>query len=177
MRLELTRLDDTDSVKSISFHFKLFKFKKKIRSLTSKITFKLKDINNYENWHQKLLSVVYFFCAQKLLKKLQQICSQDLKNENKKIWIFKFKILFIIIFTALKSAIKKTIQNDINKDTYNDIELWIALENRYKTHTVNILAVICSKLHYTQIKNFSNDISHYISSFNHHIEKLKIINH
>ena len=100
-----------------------------------------------------------------------------MKNENKKIWIFKFKILFIIIFIALKSAIKKTIQNDIDKNAYNDIELWIALENKYKTHVVNILAVTCSKLCHTQIKNFNNDVNHYISSFNHHVEKLKTINH
>ena len=111
------------------------------------------------------------------MKKLQQICSWDLKNENKKIWIFKSEILFIIIFVALKSAIKKTIWNDIDEDAYNDVELWIALENRYKTHAVNILAVTCSKLCHMQIKNFSSDISHYISSFNHYVEKLKIIDH
>ena len=63
IRLELTRLSDTDSVKSISFHFKLFEFKKKIRSLISKTVFKFEDINNYENWHQKLLSVAHFFCT------------------------------------------------------------------------------------------------------------------
>ena len=49
MRLELTKLSSTDSIRLISFYFKLFKFKKKIRSLIFKTVFKLKDINNYEN--------------------------------------------------------------------------------------------------------------------------------
>ena len=49
MKLELAKLNDTDSIKLIFSHFKLFEFKKKIRFLIFKITFKLKDTDNYEN--------------------------------------------------------------------------------------------------------------------------------
>ena len=174
----LNSSQSTFSVQFIWFDDRVNNYKKKVTSKNSRLIFKLKKIQNYDVWQEKIFVKTFTIHMKYILSNKKLICSVDLtESDDRKIWQVKNKAVFDIFFTIINISIHYTIKKQIDVDQKNDTELWIILKAEYWIHAADIWFDLLRKFIIISINAHNNDIQIYISEFCNICNKLKNINY